>query len=157
IYSFVPVLSRAKKIVMIHDVIAEKFPDLTVPRRLGRWLWNAKVALGRRQADAIVTVSDHARQGIAEHFGIAPGRIHVVGEAGDPVFRVLDDPKATPRLEAQGLGGAGRLVAYVGGFGPHKNLTMLVEAFAAVTRRPEFADVTLVMVGEYAKEVFHSY
>ena len=36
IYSYVPVVSRAKKIVMIHDVIAETFPDLTVPKTTAR-------------------------------------------------------------------------------------------------------------------------
>ena len=69
IYSYVPVFSRAKKVVMIHDVIAEKYPDLTVPKRAARFFWNTKVALGRWQADAIVTVSDYSRKGILEHFG----------------------------------------------------------------------------------------
>jgi glycosyltransferase involved in cell wall biosynthesis len=44
----------------------------------------------------------------------------------------------------------------VGGFGPHKNLDALLTAFAALAPQPEFADVVLVMVGEYEKEVFHS-
>ena len=50
IYSYVPVFSRAKKVVMIHDVIAETYPDLTVPRSAARLFWNTKVAWddGRR-------------------------------------------------------------------------------------------------------------
>ena len=90
IYSYVPVFSRAKKIVMIHDVIAEKYPDLTVPRSAARFFWNTKVALGRWQADAIATVSDYSRRGILEHFGLAPERVFVVGEANDPIFRVIE-------------------------------------------------------------------
>jgi glycosyltransferase involved in cell wall biosynthesis len=43
---------------------------------------------------------------------------------------------------------------YVGGFGPHKNLERLITAFAAL--QSEFADVNLIMVGEYEREVFHS-
>src|SRR5512139_1283108 len=31
VYSYVPVFSRAKKMVMIHDVIAEHYPELTLP------------------------------------------------------------------------------------------------------------------------------
>jgi glycosyltransferase involved in cell wall biosynthesis len=42
----------------------------------------------------------------------------------------------------------------VGGFGPHKNLEKLIAAFAAL--QSEFADVNLIMVGEYEREVFHS-
>jgi len=50
-----------------------------------------------------------------------------------------------------------RMVVYVGGFSPHKNLEALVEAFARIAGRDAFADTLLVMVGEYKKEVFHSY
>ncbi len=156
VYSYVPVWCRAKKVLLIHDVIAEKYPQLTLPRRLSRLLWRTKVALGRWQADALVTVSEHSRQGLVDHFRINPERIHVVGEANDPVFRVFDDPHPTPRLQALGLPRSGRSIIYVGGFSPHKNLEMLVAVFARLAARPEFADVHLLLVGEYEKEVFHS-
>jgi glycosyltransferase involved in cell wall biosynthesis len=156
IYSYVPVFSRAKKIVMIHDVIAEKYPDLTVPRSAARLFWNTKVALGRWQADAIATVSDYSRRGILEHFGLAAERVFVVGEASDSVFRVLERPRLNERLRAAGMPQGGRLVVYVGGFGPHKNLEALLAVFAKLTGQNGFTDVILVMVGEYGKEVFHS-
>ncbi len=156
VYSYVPVFSRAKKVVMIHDVIAEKYPQLTVPRRLARCLWRAKVALGRWQAHALVTVSEFSRRGLVEHFRLRPERVHVVGEASDPVFRVLDDSQPTPRLAALDLA-EGRLLVYVGGFSPHKNLKTLVAAFASLASQDDLKDVRLVLVGEYEKEVFHSY
>ena len=92
IYSYVPILSRARKLVMVHDVIAETYPKLTVPRTSARLFWNAKVALGRMQADALITVSDYSREGILKRFGLDPNRVQVVGEAADPVFRKLDRP-----------------------------------------------------------------
>ena len=156
VYSYVPVLSRAKKIVMIHDIIAETFPELTVPNKAARLFWYTKVALGRWQADAIVTVSEYSRKGILDHFRMAPGRILVVGEANDPIFRVLDDPQPSARLRALGISSGVRSIVYLGGFGPHKNLEVLLTAFAALAPQHEFADVILVMVGEYEKEVFHS-
>lgn len=156
VYSYVPILSRAKKVVMIHDVIAETYPDLTVPKRPARLFWNAKVALGRWQADAIVTVSDYSRKGIVDYFGVSPQRVFVVGEANDPIFQVLKDPQPSDRLGALGISQCARSVVYVGGFGPHKNLERLVSAFAALASRNEFADLKLIMVGEYEKEVFHS-
>jgi glycosyltransferase involved in cell wall biosynthesis len=156
VYSYVPVYSRAKKVVMIHDIIAESFPELTIPRRSGRLFWNAKVTLGRWQADAIVTVSEYSRQGIVQHFRIAPERVSVVGEASDPIFRVLDDPQPSACLSSLGIAVGGRLVIYVGGFGPHKNLERLLRAFAALEPQGDFADVNLIMVGEYEREVFHS-
>ena len=156
VYSYVPVVSRAKKIVMIHDVIAETYPQLTLPSFTARLFWKTKVALGRWQADAIVTVSDFSRQGILEHFKTSPERVFVVGEASDPVFRVLPDPQPTEKLLELGINGGDRTVVYVGGFSPHKNLESLVSAFAKVVEHPSFADAKLVMVGEYQKEVFHS-
>src|SRR5205085_772988 len=53
IYTYLPVLSRARKLVMVHDVIPETFPELTLPSRPARLLWNLKSALGRRQARAL--------------------------------------------------------------------------------------------------------
>lgn len=157
VYSYVPVFGRAKKIVMIHDVIAETYPQLTLPSRAARFFWNAKVLLGRWQADAIATVSDYSRQGILKHFGIAPERVFVVGEATDPIFRVIDDPGPTPRLVSLGISANGRSVVYVGGFSPHKNLEALLRVFSKLVAQREFSDARLIMVGEYEKEVFHSY
>lgn len=156
VYSYVPVFSRAKKIVMIHDVIAETYPQLTLPGFTSRLFWRSKVAIGRWQADAIVTVSDYSRQGILKHFKTPSDRVFVVGEASDPVFRILPDPRPTEKLRDLGITGDGRTVVYVGGFSPHKNLDSLVEAFAKIVSHPAFSDVNLVMVGEYKKEVFHS-
>ncbi|MCG3160249.1 MAG: D-inositol-3-phosphate glycosyltransferase [Acidobacteria bacterium] len=161
IYSYVPVFSRAKKIVMIHDVIAETYPQLTLPHPLARLFWRAKVAMGRRQADAIVTVSEYSRQGIARRFNLSPERVSVVGEASDPIFRRLPDAGLdaglTPRLEALGVNFDHRTIVYVGGFSPHKNLEALVAAFAKLAAQPAFRDIRLALVGEYEKEVFHSY
>jgi glycosyltransferase involved in cell wall biosynthesis len=154
IYSYVPVWSRAKKIVMIHDIIAETFPQWTQPSRIGQLFWNIKTAAGRMQADAIVTVSEYSRRGIVEKFHLPPTRVAVVGEAADPVFRVLDHPSLTPRLRALGLEN-GRLIAYVGGFAPHKNLAALLDAFATIASRAEMRDIKLVLVGEYRHEIFY--
>lgn len=157
VYSYVPVLSRARKIVIIHDIIAETYPRLTLPTLTSRLFWKAKVSLGRRQADAIVTVSEYSRQGIMKRFKLTADEVFVVGEASDPVFRVIEGPQLTPHLGSLGIKADDRLVVYVGGFSPHKNLEPLVEAFAKLASKPDLSDVRLVMVGEYKKEVFHSY
>ena len=157
VYSYVPAFSRARKLVMVHDVIAETYPKLTVPRTSARLLWNTKVALGIAQAHALITVSDYSREGIVKHFGVDAKKIFVVGEAADPVFRKLANAVLTPKLRAAGIVEHRRMVVYVGGFSPHKNLDMLVSAFARVARRPEFADVLLVMVGATTGDAFLTY
>src|SRR4029079_3364479 len=55
-YSYVPVFSRAKKVVFVHDVTAERFPGLTLDGLRSKWMWTIKSTLSRRQADAIATV-----------------------------------------------------------------------------------------------------
>ncbi len=50
-----------------------------------------------------------------------------------------------------------RMIVYVGGFSPHKNLEALVGAFARVAARTDFADVRLVMVGDTSGDAFHTY
>lgn len=157
VYSYVPVLTRAKKIVMIMDVIPEKYPSLTLPSRTARLFWKVKAALGRWQADAIMTLSDYSRLGIVEHFKIDPEWVFAIGAASDPMFRVLDGARPTPRLGSLGITANGRTVVYVGGFSPHKNLEALVAVFAKLASQKALSDVRLVMVGEFQREVFHSY
>lgn len=157
IYSYVPTFGRATRIVMIHDVIAETFPHLTLPSRAARLAWQAKVALGRWQAHAIVTVSEYSRRCIADRFKLDPARIFVVGEASDGPFRVLSHPEFTSALTNRGLHKGERYVVYVGGFSPHKNLDTLIEAFGTVAARDDMSDVKLVLVGDYRKEVFLSH
>jgi len=152
IYTYVPVLSQAKKVVVMHDVIAETYPGLTVPGLQARLFWTAKTLAGRLQADALVTVSAYSRDRIVERFPVARDRVFVVGEANDPIFRVLPGVELTPRLRGLGIDPERPLVIYIGGFSPHKNLEALIAAFAAVPDPTQ-----LVMVGEYKNEVFHSY
>jgi glycosyltransferase involved in cell wall biosynthesis len=157
IYSYVPTFGRARKLVMVHDVIAETYPQLTVPRLSARLLWNTKVALGRMQADALITVSDYSKAGILRRFGLDPSRVFVVGEAADGIFRKLERPEPGPELRALGIGPHQRMLVYLGGFSPHKNLEALIRAFARIVARPEFADVKLVMVGDTVGDAFHTY
>jgi len=157
IYTYVPVFGGARALVMVHDVIAETFPQLTVPRRAARLAWNLKSALGRWQADALITVSDYSRDQIVDRFRMDRSRVFVVGEAADPVFRKLDAAAPGPGLLRAGIDGAHRMIAYVGGFSPHKNLEALVRAFARLAPRSEFSDVRLVMVGDISGDAFHTY
>lgn len=156
VYSYVPVYSRAKVLLIIHDAIPETYPGLTLPTIRSRAFWTIKSALARRQADAIITVSEYSRQTIAQTFQLSPEKIFVVGEASDPVFRVVTSPHLPGILTEQGISHEQRLIVYVGGFGPHKNLTSLVDVFARLVREDEFRDVRLVLVGEYQKETFFS-
>ena len=154
IYSYVPVFSRARKLVMAHDIIAETYPKLTVPSARARLFWNIKVRLGYWQADALITVSEYSRLGILKYFKVNPRNLYVVGEAADPVFRKLENPVPGPNLKRLAIDGSRRMAVYLGGFSPHKNLTALVNAFARIAASQEFADLQLVLVGDTTGDAF---
>jgi len=156
LYSYVPVWSRAYKIVVIHDVIPERYPQWIFRTAAARLNWKMKSLAARRQADLILTVSEYSRRQLLEYFGESPGRVRVVGEAGDPVFRVIDRQPLPERLEKLGLGGTGSLLVFVGGFDRHKNLHALLDAFAAVLERPGLADTRLALVGDYEAVTYQS-
>jgi glycosyltransferase involved in cell wall biosynthesis len=156
IYSYVPVFSRAKKIVMIYDVIAEKYPDLTLPTWKGRLFWKLKVGIGSRQASALGTISEYSRDGIAGHFHIPRENIYVVKGASDPVFQVLENPQIPEEIQRLGIFDFEKIILYVGGFGPHKNLHMLIDGCAKLLGQNKIKNTCLVMVGEYQREAFHS-
>lgn len=154
VFSYVPVIGRARKLVIFHDITAEAYPALTLEGHAARLLWKIKTALGRRQADALITVSEYSRAGLAQRFGLPAASIHVVGEAPDAAFRVLNDPEPTPRLRALGIGAKRRAIVYVGGFSPHKNLDRLIAAFACLSLQERFSDLDLVLAGENRNETF---
>ncbi len=157
VYSYFPVPSRVPVVVAFHDVIAERHGDIVFPTRRNRWLWNVKVALARYRARAIITVSEWSRRALAERFGIPLERISVALEAPAPAFQPAADP--LPRrawLRKQGWPEDAQYLIYVGGFNPHKNLTGLVDAFAALVHDDPGSSLRLLLVGDFAGDVFHA-
>ena len=144
-----------KKIVAIHDVIAEKYPVLIFPNRINRTLWNLKVWLAIKQADLIMTVSEFSRQGIIEHFGISGENIRVVSEAADKDFRPIHETNLlSDKLVPFGLDISTRYILYVGGIAPHKNLSTLINAYSGLIKDSRHNDIKLVLVGDYESDVF---
>ena len=156
IYSYVPVFTRAKKVLIIHDVIAERLPQHVFPNRTGRMWWRLKSELARAQADRIVTVSEYSRRTLIAEFGLEADRVKVVGEAPDPIFRPLAETALPSAVTNQRVKQPARLLTYVGGFGPHKNLSRLLDAFEKLSAQPRFDDLLLVLVGDYETDPFYS-
>ena len=153
VYTFFPVVTRARVVLGVHDVIPEDYPEWVFPDRRGRRFWNLKARLAHFQADYVLTVSRHARRGILRHFGHPPERVWVVDEAADAVFLPL--PEADGEVLARhGVAEGGRFLVYLGGINPHKNLEALVASLAEVRRIPGLEELRLLLVGDFEKEVF---
>jgi glycosyltransferase involved in cell wall biosynthesis len=156
LYSYVPTFGAARRFLIIHDATAEMYPALTLGGWKNRVFWKVKTAIARRQADVLLTVSGYSRDMISRWLRVPADRLHVIGEASDPVFRVLDRPAPTRRLCELNINGSHRSIVYVGGFSPHKNVDRLIRVFDRVGRAAEFADVHLLLVGDHDRESFLS-
>jgi glycosyltransferase involved in cell wall biosynthesis len=124
------------------------------PNWKSRLLWRLKSRLAIRRADRIVTVSNDARRHIALAFGLREESITVVSEGTDSCFHPRPgDPGVEQVRERYRVPRAARLILYVGGISPHKNLEALVRA-ASHLRREEPDDWHLVLVGDYTGDSF---
>lgn len=157
VYSYFPILNRTKIVLTVHDVIADHYPEATFPNKKLMYFWKLKQNLALFQAHTVLTVSEASKRAICDYFGTPSDRVQMTTEAASPVFRQLPRNGTTAEvLRAHGLQPGERFVLYVGGISPHKNLGTLVDAFRLLTADPDFADVKLVLVGDYARDTFHS-
>jgi glycosyltransferase involved in cell wall biosynthesis len=155
VYTWFPVLSRVPKVVAIHDVIAEKYPQLIFRNRKSRLFWDLKTRLSIWQSTLVMTVSEFSKQGIAEHFHLDPQRIRVVSEGSADAFGpVADRAQLALVMARHGMAADTRFVLYVGGIAPHKNLATLINAFDQLLADGRHDDVRLVLVGDYQNDVF---
>lgn len=157
VYTFFPVVGRIRAVVTIHDVIAERHPEMIFSHRRLALFWRMKLALAVRQARLVIAVSEHAREGILEQFRLPPERVRVVLEAPDPIFVPIAQPRDPAELlPACALTPGCRYLLYVGGLSPHKNLDVLIEAYRRLVAGREFDTLRLLLVGDHAGDVFLS-
>ena len=155
VYTYYPIYNSCRKLVAIHDVIAEQYPELVFRNWKNKLFWDTKTWLAIRQSDLVLTVSEFSRQGIAGHFGIPEQRIRVVSEGSADSFSPASDSQALQAaLAAHGLSDTSRYILYVGGIAPHKNLQVLVDAFSELMKDTRYDDIRLVLVGDYEHDVF---
>ena len=155
VYSWFPTPRRITAVVTLHDAIAEQFPRLIFPDFRGRLFSWLKTRLACRSAAGFITVTEAAKREIVEHIGMKPGRIDVICEGADPRFRPVVDgaQRASARTRA-GIPPDGRLLLYVGGIAPHKNIANLIAGFAGIA--PIVPDLRLAIVGDPEGDGFHS-
>ena len=154
-YSYFPVLNRVKVVVTLHDMIADNYPDLTFSNAKSRYFWALKQRLAITQASLIATVSEYSKSQIVEQFNLPTSRLRVISEAAQPIFRVTEPgANRTEVLKRYGLRSDEKFLLYVGGISPHKNLSILIDAFHKI--RSTVTDVKLVLVGDYKDDPFLS-
>src|SRR5262249_4444074 len=135
VYTYFPLPLGLRSVITVHDAIAERFPNLTLPGWRARAFWHMKVSLALMQARLGVTVSDFASAEIARVLRVKAERIRVAVEAPAVAYKLPVEPRDVARAAAQhGLRSGTRWFVYVGGFNPHKNVDLLVQAHATLAR-----------------------
>lgn len=158
VYTFFPLPPLQRAVVTVHDAIAERFPELTLPTPRARLMWKLKVGMAVKQARLVLTVSDFASRDLTRFLRIAPGRIRVATEAPAPAFQPAEDGARLNELKARlGLAGDARWFIYVGGFNPHKHVDVIVRAHARAVRdlAGNGPAPMLLLVGTIDQDVFH--
>jgi glycosyltransferase involved in cell wall biosynthesis len=156
VYSWVPTWTPAPKLLFIHDVIAERLPRYIFSGLGSRLRWSMKSFLALSQADSIATVSRYSQGQICRQFALPQENVTVVGEAPDAVFRPIERTALPEAAQTRGLRSDARIVVYVGGFNPHKNLKTLLDAFAEIVTGRKNNDVMLALVGDDSPDTFYS-
>lgn len=160
VYTYFPLPPGLAAVVTLHDAIADRFPELTLPSRRARLFWRLKTGLALAQARLVLTVSRYAAGEIAAVYGVEPARIRVSGEAPAPVYRPSESAAEIAAAAARaGVPPGDRWFIYVGGFNPHKHVDAIVRAHARVVAvtgaNGALRPPRLLLVGTRTGDVFH--
>jgi len=157
VYSWFPVPFSLPAIVTLHDAIAEHFPEMIFPDWKGRLFWTLKVKLALWQCQRVMAVSQAAKAEIAEYIGVKDSLIDVISEAPNKIFRKIDDPELCCQMRQRiKLPLDVKLIVYVGGLAPHKNLLGFLNGFALARESSAVNDIHIVLVGDFDGAGFHS-
>jgi glycosyltransferase involved in cell wall biosynthesis len=155
VYGYFPLPPGLPALVTVHDAIVERFPSLTVPARRDRLFWTMKVRLALQQSRLVLTVSQYAARQIARYLRVPRNRIRVAVEGVAPQYRRSEsDTEIRAAAADAGVPDGMPWLMYVGGFGPHKHVDVLVRAHAALVRHRTSAPIALLLVGSQS-DVFH--
>ncbi|HUP27245.1 MAG TPA: glycosyltransferase family 1 protein [Chloroflexia bacterium] len=103
-----------------------------------------------RRADAIITVSNSARNDILRYLKVKRDKVKVIPGAVSPFFRPVTDPVQLDEVRAR-YNLHQPFILYVGTIEPRKNLVRLIQAFANLKRNG--SPHKLVIVGQQGWQV----
>ncbi len=142
-YYLMPYAPGVPTLLTLYDLIPIYFPEHSTLR--ARRLFRLTTTLALRAARYALAISEATRRDFLERFAASSERVMAIPLAADPRF-VPQPPDVVAALRAR-YRLPEKFVLYVGSNKPHKNLTRLVEAWAAV--QAEAPDYTLVIAGAW--------
>jgi glycosyltransferase involved in cell wall biosynthesis len=140
----VPDLSPRKRVVTtIYDLSFVVHPEFHLEANIQHCLAGTRAALER--ADAILAISEYTRRDLVERLGADPDRIVVTPLAHDPTYAPVREPARLAAVRRR-YRLPEHFILFVGTMEPRKNLTRLVQAYAALPDALQ-REVSLVIAG----------
>jgi glycosyltransferase involved in cell wall biosynthesis len=142
--------TKIKSIVVIHDLIFERYPDFYP--FLDRLSYRKKFKSACQRADIVVAISEQTKADIVAFYGISESRIRVIYQSCNPQFyALLGKDTQQKALEKYQL--PNDYILYVGTINERKNLMAVVNALKKIEQNTQ---IPLVVVGngkEYLAQV----
>ena len=121
-------LTRARRVVTIHDVIPYIYPETS--SRLDRMIYRFWLPLVMSRLDSIITVSEQSKSDLVRYLPVKRENITVIPEAASPMFQPISQAQIEKVMLSHGI--RFPYILYVGSIEARKNLKTLLEAYAQV-------------------------
>jgi len=115
------------KVVTIHDLSVLHFPHFHPKERVRFMTRGMKRSLA--QADQVITVSEHVRQEVINHYRVDEDRVTAISHAADASYQPRSETDCREVLDRLKLPYRGFLLV-VGSVEPRKNLSLLMDAYS---------------------------
>jgi glycosyltransferase involved in cell wall biosynthesis len=134
---FLPDSLSGKRVLTVHDLYFEKFPDFVDPN-LRKYL-KKYVPLFLKRCHAVIAVSEATKQDILSFYDIDPQMIHVVYLGCEP-WKNLPSKEEAKQWISQTYFKARdySYILYIGQLSPHKNISRLLESFSIFKNKMKF-------------------
>ncbi len=139
-----PLWSRRRTVLTIHDLSALRYPELHRPRLARRA--RVRLPLAAKLARAIITPTEAVKREVCSHFRLKTEKVTAIHEAPRSVFRPL--PLDETREVRKRLGIEDDFLLFVGTLEPRKNLLTLLKAFDQLLRHTAWRSQLVVAGGE---------
>jgi glycosyltransferase involved in cell wall biosynthesis len=138
-----PALFDGPSAIVVHDVIHRTLPE--VHTKAYRLYLRAFLAASVRQADHVITVSEHSKRDFLRYHQSPTDRVSVAYGAADGVYRPRDLSSETRERICRNFDVPEQFILYVGNIEPRKNLVAVLNA---LSQFPDGERPSLVVVGK---------
>lgn len=139
---------KTKLVVTVHDLIHWIYRGQFFNRLqagYAHWMFNQVV----KKADHMITVSEHTKQDLVEHFRADAARVSVIYEAVDESF-YLEKTESEKTRVCSKYHLPEKYFLYVGSLKPHKNVLWLIRLYRKLFKE-RCVSVPLVLIGKKDK------